>query len=180
MNNTIYYAPTYFSPYFFAPLGPSSSGGPGEPTNQFRDRDVFASIIGILNYTSEFFAVILGEPDELGKLGASQSPLIIITPFQWEERDDVDPVTLFRRVQYHLTLVVRDEEPENRYDLLDRLSSVVQNALDGSSLNGGCLPALSKIREGRFDKTSCYPEQRLAMQGEFTYLVANFQNHCVI
>ena len=47
---------------------------------------------------------------------------------------------LVRRVTFTLTLVVRDEDPAARFDALDRLTSVAQNAIDGSDLGGAACP----------------------------------------
>ena len=96
---------------------------------------------------------------------------------QWTESDETDPCLLIRRVVYQLSLLVRDEDSSRRIEQLDRLSSVAQNTLDGSDLNGGCLPALTKLRQGKFDQGLRHPEQRVVLDGEFTYLVPSYTGH---
>jgi hypothetical protein len=159
-----------------ARLAPPSTSS-GRSVGGFRDHDVFASICEALAATGEFADVVLGEVVDQGNYGADRIPLAVITPVQWDESDESDPINLVRRVSYRLTLIVRDENPGSRFDFLDRLSSVVQNALDGSALNGGCLPALSKLRQGRYDQGPGHPEQRLTLLGEFSYIVGGFQDH---
>ena len=51
--------------------------------------------------------------------------------------------------------------PGECYQQLDRLTSVVQDALDGSDLGGGCLPALTKLRRGGLDPSARHPERRM-------------------
>jgi hypothetical protein len=149
----------------------------GGAAGGFRDHDVFESIGEALAATGEFADVVLGEVVDQGNYGADRIPMAVVTPVQWDESDESDPINLIRRVSYRLTLIVRDENPGSRFDSLDRLSSVVQNALDGSALNGGCLPALSKLRQGRYDQGPGHPEQRLTLLGEFSYIVGGFQDH---
>jgi hypothetical protein len=127
--------------------------------------------------TNEFSDVLFGNPLDQGMISASSSPIAIVTPDRWTEYDDADPTVIVRQVFYVVTLLVRDEQAGLRYNALDRFSSIVMNALDGSSLNGGCLPALTKIRQGRYDTSSRHPEQRLQLRGEFSYLIQSFTTH---
>jgi hypothetical protein len=173
----LYFAPTFFSPYYFPPLAPwaGQAGVPG-PAG-YRDRDAFDAIVSALASTGEFADVLYGYPPDLGVVSAGAAPSAIVTPERWAEYDDVDPTVIVRQVSFTITLLVRDEDAGRRYDDLDRLSSVVANVLDGSSLNGGCMPALTMIREGQFDASSRHPEQRLRLRGEFSYLVPSFTSH---
>ena len=182
--HTPYYAPTFFSPSYFPSLVSSGRQGGTPPTQGgttglpgYRDQDAFDAITSALINTSEFSDVLFGNPLDQGMISASSAPSVIVTPDRWTEFDDSDPTMIVRQVFYTLTLLVRDEQAGPRYDALDRLSSVVMNVLDGSSLNGGCMPALTKIRQGRFDTNSRHPEQRLQLRGEFSYLIPSFTNH---
>lgn len=175
MDPVLFYAPTYFSPYYFAPLVPMHNGM--QPGTFGCDRDIFATIVSTLLATCEFADVVYGTPTDGKTVGADCASLAILTPGQWVEIDDVDPIIVVRRVTYTLTLVARDEDSGRRFDELDRLSSVAQNFLDGTSLNGACLPGLTKIRRGHYDPISRHPEQRLILEGEFTYLLDSFSSH---
>jgi hypothetical protein len=177
MDPVLFFSPSFFSPYYLAPLALLQSLSIGAPMGSFRDRDVFDAISAALSATGEFADIVFGETIEQGTFGADRVPLAVLTPVHWEESDDSDPTALIRRVAYRLTIAVRDEEPGSRFDSLDRLSSLVQNTLDGTPLNGGCLPALTKLHRGQYDPTSRHPEQRLILQGEFSYIVGSFQSH---
>ena len=89
----------------------------------------------------------------------------------------LDPTVLVRRVMFAVSVIVREDDPFLRFALLDRLSSVVQNTLDGSNLGGGCLPSLTKTRRGHFQAGVGFPEQSIVIQGEFTYLISTFDGH---
>src|SRR5579883_1804641 len=167
MDSVLYYAPTYFSPFYFTPLDPSALEG--LTPAPYRDRDAFEAIVAALSATGEFADVLTGAFNNQNDIGADRSPVAVILPEEWVEHDDVDPSFIVRQVSYTLILQVRLEDPAQRFDSLDRLSSLVLNTLDGSDLGGGCLPALTRIRRGNYDSSSRYPEQRLVLFGEFAY-----------
>lgn len=169
-----FFAPTFFSPFYFPALA-IAGDAPADPT--YRDGDAFASLVAALAATGEFAGVFFGTTSDHRPAGAGSTPVAVITPDEWSEVDDVDPSVLVRQVTFLLTLVVRAEDPLRRYGVLDRLSSVAQNAIDGTDLGGMCLPSLTKLRRGRFDPTSNYPEQSLVLHGEFTCLVPSPAGH---
>jgi hypothetical protein len=173
-----YFSPTYFSPFFYPPLlVQPGSGTDGDDVGPFRDRDAFDSIIAALVDTGEFADVCFGTTADKVVAGADAFPLAVVTPDTWEELDDVDPIVVVRHVSYIVTLSVRNEDPTLRYERLDLLTSIVLNALDGLDLGGSCLPALTKIRTGRYEAVPRHPEQRLVLTGEFTYLIPSFGGH---
>jgi hypothetical protein len=177
MTPSLYFAPTFFSPFYFPPLSPPGSGVSELTVLGYRDRDAYAAIIAALVVTGEFAEVVFGCPIDHTSIGADRFPLAVIVPSDWAEVDDVDPTVNVRRVTYTLTLVVRDEEAGQRFQLLDRLTSVVQDAIDGADLNGGCLGALTKLRRGRFESRPKHPEQWVVLTGEFAYLVPTEAGH---
>jgi hypothetical protein len=171
-----YFAPTYFSPFYFPPL--SSGVGPsGPPIAVYRDGDVFTSLAAALASTGEFADVFFGPVQGMNAAGANRTPAAVIVPEGWSEADEVDPVELVRRVTFTITIIARDEDALARYQTLDRLSSVAQNAIDGSNLGGTCLPALTKLGRGVFDARPDHPEQSVALSGEVTYLVPSLTGH---
>ncbi len=179
MFTKTYFGATYFSPMYFA----ASTAGivvtvpPPPGPRGYRDRNAFAAIVAALESTGEFAAVLLGSPAYRTLVGADRTPMAVISPTEWDEEDDADPIFNVRHVSYLLTLICRGEIPGERYEQLDRLTSVVQNALDGSNLDGGCLPALTKFRRGRPDLSARHPEQRILLEGEFTYLISTQAGH---
>ena len=171
-----YFAPTFYSPYYFPSLvGGAGSAGTG--VSPFRDSHAYGAIAAALTATGAFADVAFGTTLERRAAGADRTPAAVITPDAWAELDDVDPVEIVRRVFFTLTLVVRDEDPVARFDALDRLTSVAQNAIDGSDLGGATLPALTLLRRGRFDPGSRHPEQGVILHGEFTFLIPSLTGH---
>lgn len=169
-----FFAPRFFSPSYFPSL--AAAGGVA-PDPVYGDRDAYAALVASLVATGEFADVFFGTTSDQRPGGADSMPAAVVTPDGWAEADDVDPVVLVRQVSFTLTVVARAEDPLGRYETLDRLSCVAQNAIDGSDLGGTCLPALTKLRQGRFDPRSNQPEQSLILQGEFTYLVPSLADH---
>src|SRR5262249_32127633 len=110
-------------------------------------------------------------------VGADRVPLAVVVPTGWTEADDAGSDGLVRHVTYTLTLVVRDEDATARFQGLDRLTSVAQDAIDGSDLGGVCLSALTRLRSGRHDPASPHPEGRSAITGTFAYLIPSPSGH---
>jgi hypothetical protein len=170
-----YFAPTFFSPYYFPPLAVGGVGpGPAAP---FRDGDGFTWIVQALRATGEFSDVLFGVTADRRAVGAGRSPIAVVAPEGWAESDDWDPVLLARQVSFTVTLIARDEEPSVRYGVLDRLSCVAQDAVGGSDLGGMALAPLTRLARGRFDATSRHPEQAVVLSGEFTYLIPSWSGH---
>lgn len=171
-----FFAPTYYTPYYFPPLV-TAGGSPGPGFSPSRDTNAFGAIVAALKATREFADVAFGTTDERRAAGADLTPAAVLMPESWAELDDTDPSPLVRKVTYTLTLVVRADDPGARFDALDRLTSVAQNAIDGSDLGGACLPALTLLRRGRFDPGSKFPEQAVILHGEFTSLIPSLTGH---
>ena len=172
-----YFAPSFFSPFYFPPLVIQAGGKDGAAISPYRDGHAFDAIIAALINTGEFAAAVFGASPDRIAAGSDATPLAVITPEAWLELDDVDPIVIVRQVAYTLAIVVRGEEPAARYGQLDRLSCVVLNAVNSLDLGGACLPALTRIRRGRYEPDSKHPEQRLLLTGEFTYLIPSLNGH---
>jgi hypothetical protein len=171
-----YFAQAYFSRYYFPSLST------GDPTPQqggvpYSDRDAYAALTAVLNSTGMFADVAFGTTADRRPAGADLTPIAVITPVWWAEADDVDPFVIVRRVAFDLTVIVRDEDPVARFEMLDQLTELVQDAIDGADLGGGCLPALTMLRRGDYDPNPVYPEQRVFLRGEFTYLIPSLNGH---
>ncbi len=179
MATSLYFAPTYFAPTYFPPLAPSLVPVPPLPvppgsTVGYGDMDAHRSILGALEATGAFASVVFAIPPEKLALAAGLTPLVSLVPDGWEEYDDVDPTSILRRVSFSLFLLVRDDEPLSRLGRLAGLDNAAHAALEGSSLGGGCLPALTRLRRAGLDPRSLHPEQVARIAGEFTYIVAPF------
>ena len=179
-SSYLFFPPTFYSPFYFADLG--SPGQDGTESQDawgatYRDTDGFRAIRKALHTTGQFSDVILGIAPERRSAGADQTPLVVITPDGWSELDDVDPAVIVRQVFFSLVIIVRDEDLSSRYETLDRLSCLIQNALDGTDLGGVCLPALTKIRRGLFAAGWIHPEQSVTLYGEFSYMIPAFNGH---
>jgi hypothetical protein len=172
-----YFAPSFFSQYYFPPLVDQAGGTGGAAISPYRDGNAFDAIIAALVNTGEFAAAVFGTTPDRMAAGSDVTPLAVITPEAWVELDDVDPVVIVRQVDFSLTIVVRGEEPTARYGHLDRLSCVAINAVDGLDLGGACLPGLTRIRRGRYEFNTKHPEQRLLLTGEFSYLIPSLTGH---
>lgn len=161
-----YLAPTYFPPSYFAVGGGSPPGSGGSAA--VRDRDVFQRLVEVVEATGEFSEVVYllpgTEPEP-----ADHNPVLGVVPRGWEETDSGDGAGLTRSVRYQIWIIVKDLEPQVRYDWGDRLACLVQNLLDGSSLGGACIPALSVLRHGTIPKTTDANALTLVLDGTFVY-----------
>ncbi len=171
-NAISYYAPTYFPPAYFlgGSTSPDSSPTPFGLTSG-RDGSCYAALITLLKAIGVFDAVIFGDPASRGVAGADAHPLAVVMPKGWEETDDADPILWVRRVSFTIRIVIRVEDDASPFEWLDQLATLVQGQVDRSDLNGQCLSPLTKIRAGRYQPSSQYPEWSIDLDGEFTLLV---------
>lgn len=161
-----YFAASYYPRAYFGEIeSPPAAGSPP------RDRDVYAAIRAILAATGAFADVVVGPPPATGLSAAGRDPRCVVTPLSWREEDDPFGSGCVRYSRFSLTLIVRAEEPWDRLDRLDRLAALAQAVLSGSDLGCGCLPALTRLCDGRFDREPAGPEQRVEIQGRFGYLI---------
>lgn len=174
-----YFPPTFFSPYYFASLLRRDADDLDGANSRYRDRDGFSAAVLALRATGAFAEVAFGTSADRRVGGADVSPLAVITPEVWEESEDCDPSLVARKVGFSLTIIVRDNDPVSAYDRLDRLSCIVQNALNGNSLGGGSLPALTRVWKGSYDLAPVEPEKRVILRGGFEYLVDSPNSHAI-
>lgn len=129
--------------------------------------------------TGEFAEVGFPAPLDASSIGADRSPLAIIVPTEWAEQPDSSSGAMIRHVSFTLTLVARHETPSERFRMLDRLTSIAQNTIEGSTLGGGCAPARTRLRRGVYDLKSRHPELRITIEGEFCYAIPSAVEHSV-
>ena len=172
-GRTPYNAPTYFPPAYFYGGAADTTSTPATPPAipGGRDGASYAALVALLEASGRFNSVAFGDPSRAGDGGAADHPRAIVTPSGWAESDDADPVLATRRSLFAIRLTIRDDDVAYPFDELDRLSAEVQARVDGSSLGGRCVPALTKIRAGSYQTTSRYPEWSVDLDGEFTTLV---------
>jgi hypothetical protein len=171
---TPFFAPAFFSPYYF-PLLVATAPTPN--ALQYRDLNIFLEIVTALRSTAEFAEVLFGSAPERRASGADRLPAAILTPDEWQEADETDPTFLIRRITFSLTVIAREEDPTSRYSILDRLTCIAQNVVDGSNLGGMTIASLTRLRGGRFDPRYTHPEQGVVLSGEFTYIVPSNAGH---
>jgi len=166
--------PRHYAPRYWSGLGLSLSA-------LARDRDIFLAIKAALDARNIFDAVLLHQPATNARAAADQNPVVTI------KRTDVaeasrwgNPITLERTVKYDLTISIRDEEHEDRFERMELLESVVINALDGQAWVGVCLSDRSLISRGTDDPRARHPEQRVVMKGQFTYILTGYTNRNTI
>jgi hypothetical protein len=172
-NGSPYYAPTYFPPsYFYEGVSSSSSVNvTTNPTRSGRDQASYAALIGLIEGLGLFEEVIFGSSIQRNQAGADCYPLAVLTPKGWEESDDYDPTSVVRRTIFGITIVVQSQQGEPRFDELDELSSAILGAVDFANLGPLSLPGLTRIRAGRYEPSTHYPEQSVELEGEFSSLI---------
>jgi hypothetical protein len=174
---TLYFAPTYFSPFYYPPLTTLATVGTPVAASDYRDRHAFDAAVALLKVTGEFADVTFGTTPDGRRTAADSTPVAVITPCSWWESEDADPTLVIRSVSFTVSLIVRSDDVDSGFAELDRLSCVVMNALDGSSLAGGCLLALTRVRLGTYDASSPYPELVVTLQCECVYLIQSPTAH---
>ena len=171
MDTAPYNAPRYFPPSYFYGGSSAPISVPVVPGPQGCDQIPYTALLDLLVGAGVFEEVIYGAATRRGQAGADSYPLAVLTPKGWEESDDFDPALILRRVSFAITIVIKSQDASLRYDLLDQLSSTIQHVVDRSDLDGSCLPPLTRIRAGRYEYSTHYPEQSIELEGEFSSLI---------
>jgi hypothetical protein len=180
-----YNAPTYFAPSYFygpssstvnVPVAPDPTPTPDPaptptPVPVGGVHESYSTLIALLEATGVFEDVIFGAAIQRSQAGADTYPLAVLTPQGWEESDDVDPTSIVRRMTFSITVVVTSQDALPQFDELNRLSSAITKAVDGSDLAGTCLPALTRIRSGHYVYSNRNPEQSIDLEGEFSSVI---------
>jgi hypothetical protein len=125
----------------------------------------------LLRASGVFEEVIFGASAQRSRAGSDIYPLAVVTRRGWEESDGYDPISIVRRVSFAITIVIKVQDGSSEFDQLDQLSAAIQDVVDRSDLGGTCLGALTKIRSGRYESSTHYPEQSVDLEGEFTSII---------
>ena len=177
-----YNAPTYFAPsYFYGPSTtavdvPVTPDPPPTPVPVACDPYPYPALLALIGSTGVFEDVIFGAATQRSQAGADTYPLAVLTPKGWVESDDYDPTSIVRLETFSITVVVKSEDDLPQYGQLYRLSAAIKDIVDGSDLDGTCLPALTRIRSGQFVDSSRYPEQSIILEGEFSSIIDPLAN----
>jgi hypothetical protein len=138
-----------------------------------RDRDVRNAIQAALLATGAFDGVWVTGLPETGGAGASQFAAAAIDPGSSTQDDRWDSQTdggLVVTSQVTITLLYRHEDQQLRDEGAELLLDTAANALNGQSLAGLTLPALTRFTAWRWESATA-PERRITATFSYQYIV---------
>lgn len=151
-------------------VAPAPAGG--------RDYTVLLAAVALLRATEAFAEVTWAEPLDERPLAADASSVANLEIDH--DRTEEDPLwnsaVVERRLVLRLTLAVRDEDPRERADRLDRLVAVAANALQRVSLASLTQPARTRLDRGRRPRCG-HPEARVELSLRCPYLLGPDHDH---
>jgi hypothetical protein len=144
-----------------------------------RDRDFLRLVRDALEATNEFHEVTTrGLPEDAG--GSAESlKLAALSLAGFTEQTWFNGgagVPQYREVQFTLTVLVRDPDPDACADEADRLGAVAADAVNGRSLGGLTFTDKTRLTGGKY-LPSATPEVRLQIAGTFAYDLADYTGH---
>ena len=145
-----------------------------------RDRDVRNAIVAALQATGAFDAGgvwITGLPEDRGA-GASNVAAAAIEPVSssLDDRWDAPPEGgLVVTSLVAITLLFRHEDAQLRDEAAELLFDTAANALNGQSLAGLTLPAMTRFTNWRWEKPAP-PERRLTAIFSYQYIIDGWFN----
>jgi hypothetical protein len=169
-----YFPVTYYSPYYFPGLD-----APAPPESPGRDRDVFRALQSALQALGAFDAVLLHQQGDLAHATSDRNPIALVRRTDWIETNIAGPTTIERTVNFEVVIALRDEDPEARFEALERLESLALNALDGQNWAGISLRDKTSLRRGYDDPAAPHPEARVSLKGQFTYILEGYSNRSI-
>jgi hypothetical protein len=168
-----YFPTSYFSPFFFPELAATVPIQPLTPAGA-RDRDVFRALQAALQSLGVFDAVLLHQHGDTAHATADRNPIAVVRRTDWTESNIASPTTIERNVNFEILIALRDDDPEPRFEALERLENLALNALDGQDWAGVCLRDKTSIQRGLDDTSARHPEARVILKGQFTYVVEGY------
>jgi hypothetical protein len=144
-----------------------------------RDRDVRNAMQAALMATNAFNAVYLsGLPENFGS-GSSNVAIAVVEPSASNQSDrwDSQPVGgLIVASTVTITLAYRHRDPQLRDEAVELLFDVAANTLNGQSLAGLTLPALTRFQSWRWE-TPAPPERRITSTFAYQYIVEGWDDY---
>jgi hypothetical protein len=139
-----------------------------------RDRDVRVAIAAALQATRAFDAqgVWLWSPEDLGQ-GTSVGRGVQIEPGNSTVADPWDAQTwggIVIQSTVKLTLLYRDEDTQKRDEGAENLLQQAQNALNGQSLAGLTMPAMTRFQSWSWANPQP-PERQIICVFQYSYIV---------
>ncbi|MDX2038873.1 MAG: hypothetical protein SFX72_19665 [Isosphaeraceae bacterium] len=167
-----YFAPTYFSSFYFGGFRatPPLSIGYGEDA-AFCDQDAFEEMKRLFEATTAFGSVIFAANGERGEVYSGSPPLLVIAPTRWLETKELDPEQIVRQVEFELVLIVKSVETRDRLVETSRLEAIITHTLENAKLGDPCIPAMTHLTSARHDWRCKAPEHRLTLEGRFAFFI---------
>jgi hypothetical protein len=170
MQSTVFFPPAYFNQSYFYPFDLNQTTQAAAPqVGTFDELTIYNSILEGLKGTSLFPSVLFASPADRLAAKSSPTPAVELAPLGWEDVDDVDPVSVVRKLKFQIRLVVRARNAIDRFQKSSYLETVVRSLINGSSLGGVSLPALSRVLSAKYE-TSSPPEQATTLDCECFYI----------
>ena len=145
-----------------------------------RDDDIYQAVVLALRATGEYDGVHYPSPAPDQGFSAGEIRTAVVVPGSGDEDSMFDDgqgaADVVRAVTYSILISVREPDQAVRAREFDRLANVTANALDGISLAGATLPALTRLRRSAVGRLSS-PEQQITMSGAFSYFVDGWSAH---
>lgn len=135
------------------------------------ERDVRIAVRDLLDATTAFDGVYLsGLPERRGERGgdllaAAIEPAETAASCGWDGASSSSIMS----ARATITLMARDDDPQTRDEMAERLLETARAALDGRSLAGKTLPEWTRIRSWVWREPTP-PERRIEASLEFRYL----------
>lgn len=117
------------------------------------------------------FALVSVEP--YGPVNPMVSPTAAIRAVSWSTTtswSDATAEARVRTVRFEVLITARWADGARDTPTLQELAQAAEDAVQGSSLGGTCLPALTRLEDGRYPRASASPEESVTLTGQFSYL----------
>lgn len=146
---------------------------------KLRDRDVRNAIKVLLDETKQFDVVSLkGLPSEYGT-AAGALKLAIVQPdtiAQSDRWDATDQIGLHVDSTITITILARNEDPQERDELAENLMLIAIDEIQGKSLAGMTAPDLTRFVRAKF-VTPKVPERKIVCTFMYSYIVDNWSGY---
>ncbi len=171
-----YYAPSYFSTFYFPDLAAIEVVDPSYPPSVTPLLPVSPEILAIeaivrrLRDLGIFGDVLLVDDQSVDPPGVAGYPAAVVSLKGWTDEDE-NSTDQVRTAEFAIRIVDEQDRAFSRVESLVSLARAARQQLQNSDLDGLAIPGLTRLKTARLAKGSVLPGSTLQLDGEFAYFL---------
>lgn len=171
-----YFTPAYFTTFYFPDLAAVAVDDPSFPPPVTPTLATPVEILAVeaiarrLRDLNIFRDVLASAEPGADRLDVAGFPAAVIGLKGWSDSEE-NSTDQLRTADFTIRILDERDRPFSRMESLVTLGEAARQQVQHSDLDGLVLPALTRLKAGRFAKEAALPGSTLILEGEFAYLL---------